>query len=144
MTSCSENTPLLTPLCIVASLYHPCTLPSSFPLLNPHPPASIAWRETTSRLNVLLPPTRRQCFLRISVAPSALRASPYPTPMATQDFTSSPNCRRWNQAVCRGFLLCSYKHACSSCGKRGHKVAECSDKPNDSGTATARPQGESC
>ena len=56
--------------------------------------------------------------------PSALRASPYPTPMATQDFTSRPICRRWNQGVCRGFPLCSYKHACSRCGKRGHKVAD--------------------
>jgi len=35
-------------------------------------------------------------------------------------------CRRWNNGRCPQTSSCRYRHACSKCGNRSHRVAECS------------------
>ena len=44
------------------------------------------------------------------------------------DFNSRPICKRWNNATCKGIPECTFRHACARCGKRGHKVSECTDR----------------
>ena len=73
-----------------------------------------------------------------SWSPSS-RTSPYPLPTTFVDFNSRPICRRWNQGSCKGDPTCTYRHACSKCGRRTHKASECPDNISDTGTTSSRP-----